>query len=314
MTKSIANFKGAVLGAAIGDALGFIIEKKPITEVERFVTTFKKDGTYSIPHRIHRDESYAFGQISDDTQFSRHLILSLIAKQGFNSQDYFSRILSAYQNKELVGIGGNTARLLKASVKNEDTSLLKNNTSNGSLMRSWPIGLFFSAEDEIMLYSEQQSALTHNTEEAISTCQQMALSINHLKDNSINSLRQYWESTNLLNLDFYFLDMNLSDAQAYCQALSPNKEWEFVSPSAKATMAAVMYAVWQNKDKSFQDAILTALSLGGDTDSVASLVGALIGFHHATHSQAWNDIVHDQGNFRQEYLINLSKELYHASK
>lgn len=42
MTKSIANFKGAVLGAAIGDALGFIIEKKPITEVERFVTTFKK--------------------------------------------------------------------------------------------------------------------------------------------------------------------------------------------------------------------------------------------------------------------------------
>lgn len=311
MTKSIANFQGAVLGGAIGDALGFLTEKKPIIETENFVKTFLETKQYSIPFRTY-PKNYLLGQYSDDTQFSRILISSLIECSGFNAANYFSKLQEAFNKNELIGLGTNTNKIFRAANKKQDLSTLLNNSSNGSLMRAYPIGLFFSKEDEILQYSKEQSVITHNTDEAIFACQMLALTINHLKDNSINSLHSHWQNNNFLNFDFSFLSYSLTDAQKYIQSISPNLEWEFVSPSAKATLAAVYYVIHNHKHGSFTDAIMKAISLGGDTDSVASIVGTIIGYHHGRSAipAYWNNFVHDEEKFDQNYLMDLSKELY----
>jgi ADP-ribosyl-[dinitrogen reductase] hydrolase len=309
MSKTLNHYQGALIGAAIGDALGFLTEKKSIVEIRLFIEVFIKTGTYSIPNRTF-PKKYLFGQYSDDTQFSKILLESLIENNSFLPDRYFDNLLQAFKKNELIGLGGSTRLIFKAAKDGRDLSELIQNSSNGSLMRSFVVGLYFSCPAQIVNCSKIQSALTHNTKEAILCCQIMALSMNFLKLDLKENLLLFWEQNNLLKYDFSFLNLSIEAAQKYIHNLSPSSEWEFVTPSAKATLAAVMYCVYNSSG--FEESILKAISLGGDTDSVASLTGALMGFELGLTDipSKWQNIIHDQKQFDQSYFLKLAEKLF----
>lgn len=313
MTKCLPHYQGAVIGAAIGDALGFILEKQPISEVKKFIFEFTNTKKYYLTHRTFPQE-FKFGQYSDDTQFSTILISHLLKHNDFIPKEYFKELTLEFKKGTLVGLGRNTRTIFKAALKEEDLTPLIANSSNGSLMRTYPLGLFFSSKEKIISVSKMNSLLTHATDESIDACALLALSINHVKDHPLSSLPSLWQDLNSSYLNWEYLYFPLEKARSYIHELSPSAGWEFVTPSAKSTLAAVMYVV--SKNLSFEKSILLALSLGGDTDSVASIVGALIGFNHGVSAipTYWQNIVHDNGTNNQDYLKDLATRLFEQVK
>ena len=80
-------------------------------------------------------------------------------------------------------MGKGTSNLLKFWNKypdQEPTFELTNNMSNGSVMRSWTVGLLFDNLQDIVQYSKNQSILTHNHHDAISCSIYIAKIMNYL--------------------------------------------------------------------------------------------------------------------------------------
>lgn len=155
--------RGALLGLAVGDALGTTLEfTKP--RVAAFPT---------LAAGPHRDISgggpfgVAPGQVTDDTHMACCLAASLRARGGFDAADVAARYVA--WRKHTFDIGGTTASAVALLAKGaldagrrvwEDGG--RKGAANGSLMRTAPIGVFFWS-DSIRRREAAlgDSALTH---------------------------------------------------------------------------------------------------------------------------------------------------------
>jgi ADP-ribosylglycohydrolase len=305
--KKQEQISGAILGAAIGDALGFIIEKKTQNEAHIFVSELKNNELTTYTHRTFPSE-YKFGQYSDDTQFSILLIKSLIEHKSFKKEDYLAKLLHAYSNKNLIGLGSNTRKIFNAYIIKDEVEELIKISSNGSVMRSWAIGLFYKDAKDIWKHSKDQSALTHNSEEAILACSVMALMISASLNNPTMTKEYFLGQVKPhINTDFLLLKPN--EFYSYIRDEHYHPDWDLIPPGAMVTLKAVLYSVYNNF-ASFSDALLFSLSLGGDTDSVASLVGALMGTRLGINSipSNWINIPVDKNFGSSLDLLKLSYE------
>ena len=67
-------------------------------------------------------------------------------------------------------------------------------------------------------------------------------------------------------------------------------------------------AVWSlATTDSFENALLKAVNLGDDTDTVGAIAGGLAGLYYQTISKAWTDALQ-----RREWIENLIEETEHA--
>jgi ADP-ribosylglycohydrolase len=85
------RFAGCIIGQALGDALGFLVEGYPGENCGAFVRNVVR------PRRLptERRGPFGFGQYSDDTQLARELVLSLVAHYPFEPADYASQEFSS---------------------------------------------------------------------------------------------------------------------------------------------------------------------------------------------------------------------------
>ena len=158
---------GALVGAAVGDALGAPFE-------------FKSSGLYSktFPSRVIGGVGemvggggWAPGEFTDDTQMAIALAESLIEHREINPADIWSRWRAWARSASDVGILTRQAlayatfegAALQAEVSNGGRS-----AGNGSVMRNTPIALFFVDQSlEIVIEAAiAQSSLTHNDPQA----------------------------------------------------------------------------------------------------------------------------------------------------
>lgn len=291
------KIKGCIVGGAIGDSLGLIVEKKTYEETQTFVKELSQNHLKTFTNRTY-PITYRQGQISDDTQFSLHLIESLLEYQKFNAQDYQNRLVRAYISNELVGIGKNTKKIFESIIKNESTVQLLNNSSNGALMRAYVMGLFYRSSNVIQPYSDEQSKLTHDHFDSIISCRIIAKSISyllHTPNSTIKDLRsKVWSSNDSKLLDLSFLDLSDSQFLEHIKNNYSRDGWEYVPPGAIVTLKAALYSAYHSQ--SFEEAIYRGISLGGDTDTVASLIGSLMGVHVGYNKlpQKWANNLYDQ--------------------
>lgn len=285
------KIQGLIFGAAVGDSLGFVVEKRSFQEAQTFIQELKSGQLKTITHRTY-PQDYKFGQFSDDTQFSLALIESLLESPGFDPGDFLNRLIVRHKNNELVGLGKNTKKILNQIKNNQSYFDLTKNSSNGSIMRAWAVGLFFKDKASIDRISEIQSRLTHDHEEAILSCQVIAQSVNHLlrNDQKLDNLKKIWAEY----LDLGFLDLSHEEFLNRIKTKYGRDDWEYVSPGALVTLEVVLFSLNRNFEN-FQDALFEGISFGGDTDSVASLIGALMGLKLGIESipEKWIKSVHD---------------------
>lgn len=302
---SLNKIKGLIFGAAIADAIGFVCEYKKRDELEKYVEELFKGELKTLTHRTHPID-YQFGQYSDDTQFSLLLLHHLMNNQGLKPEVFFQELKHAYSKGLLVGLGKNTKNLLSGKSSNT------NNSSNGSLMRSYPIGLFYNNEAEILLNSEKQSSITHSHKEAILASQCYAISVYLLLNNQDKkTLPLKWAEF------FPSMDWLTYTKKDFIEHLKENyarQGWEYVPPGAEVSIKSALYCFYNNND--YQECLKESLLLGGDTDTVASLscglMGLYLGFDEIPHQ--WRGILVDEETSQTKNLENIARAIFDYKK
>ena len=164
--------RGALLGLAIGDALGATVEFMPPGTFEPMIEILGGG-----PHGLMP------GEWTDDTSMALCLAESLIECTGFNAEDQLDRYVRWWKNGHLSSTGicfdiGITtkAALEKFQETGQPSGLTSPDTAgNGSIMRLAAVPIFYAnSMDDAVIFAAESSATTHAAEEAVDACRYMA--------------------------------------------------------------------------------------------------------------------------------------------
>lgn len=162
--KDSSQARGALLGLAVGDALGTTLEFKRFPEApwSPLVSGPHVNVTGGGPFRV------LPGQVTDDTMMACCLAASLRACGGLDTEDVAARYVD-WRDKTF-DCGGQTGSSL-SNVRGGTSATLsgketwergRNAAGNGSLMRTAPIGVFFAGRMiDIVSASVLDSNITH---------------------------------------------------------------------------------------------------------------------------------------------------------
>lgn len=254
---------GALLGLAVGDALGTTLEFTR-RDTKPLHTEMLGGGPFDLRP----------GQWTDDTAMALALADSLISCSGFNPKDLATRFVRWWQQGAYsctgtcFDIGITTSAALARFVRTGEPyagSTAPDTAGNGSLMRLAPVALFAlhdaAQADQL---ARDQSRITHAAPQAIEACA-------------------------------YFVDLHREAILGQPDVLRP-RAW-----SGDAAIAALAAGSWRHKTRdqirssgyvidtleaaiwavgttsTFQDALILAVNLGDDADTVGAVTGQLAG-------------------------------------
>lgn len=281
------KLKDAVIGLAIGDAMGVPLEFKSRKSLQANPTTEMKGyGSHNVPK----------GTWSDDTSMTLALIDAINKTGKIVPKDIVDNFVKWVENGEFTAGGkafdvGNTC--LRAIVKyrgclakpeecGEDGEL---SNGNGSLMRISPLIFYCYGKnmnkEEIYECVETVSSITHKHEISVMGCYIYVLfGIELLKNN--NLLEAYKV---IQNEDYHFFSQNCKSkydriirGEIYSCSMDEIKSTGYVVDTLEATLWCLM-----NTD-CFDDAVIKAINLGDDTDTVGACIGALAGILYGEES------------------------------
>ena len=163
---------------------------------------------------------------------------------------YMQEIGRKYPN---CGYGG----MFSQWVFNEDPEPY-NSYGNGAAMRVSPAGYAARTESEASRLAEAVTMVTHNHDEGIKGAETIAVAIFMARRGFIKG-----EIRNRINRDYYPLNFTIDGIR---DAYQFNETCQETVPQAiKAFLEST----------SFEDAIRTAISLGGDSDTLAAITGSI---------------------------------------
>lgn len=295
--------KSAVLlGKAIGDALGMQFETRNWNDPALMAWDGKSYG----PSEFHK---LGPGQWTDDTGMALALTESLLpsisyhAIAGFEPEITAAHYLKWYQGPTFRGAGQTTRKALE-NLKNgapwyESGEL--GALGNGTAMRIAPLGVFYREEpSKLMKYAKLDAIITHDSHEAQQGSIAMAMAISLLlngvkKEEVLEGIRRILNPSRVLdNLNLMSWDpprpvnKTIHDTlknKDYNRELDRNGGNRIISQLILGNKYTVIEAVARSFyvficTRSFEEAMELAIRGGGDTDTVAAMVGALCGAHY----------------------------------
>ena len=257
---------GAFVGLAVGDALGAPVEFCRRGTFEE-VTEYRAGGKFDLPA----------GAWTDDTAMALCLAQSLIEEGELNAEDLlkrFSRWLEKGENTstgESVGVGQNTLRTLgdfwrKGTLVAERFG--SKNEGNGSLMRLSPIACHaYKDLPKVRELAGAQSRTTHASDIADECCQYLGELLARLIDGQAYEFAK----AELLKSEWNYPVNSVLKADYHGASESEIKSTGYVIDTLQASIWAV------ENSKSFEDAVLKAVNLGDDADTVGAVTGQIAG-------------------------------------
>jgi ADP-ribosyl-[dinitrogen reductase] hydrolase len=218
------------------------------------------------------------GTITDDTEQALCIARSLVEHQAFDPADIADRFVAWYDTGPF-DIGGMTRRSL-TRLKHGDTwdeagqHVWKNspegqNPGNGSVMRCPPLAIPYATDwDRLAEVSRQSSQITHADQRCTEGCAILNLTVAGLLEDAETPLQDA-------------LDYVSADAPGeLVTALEPLARGD--SPSTLETSGYVVHSLQTALHDgliadSAEDAIVTAVNRGGDTDTIGAIAGAVAG-------------------------------------
>ena len=161
-----------------------------------------------------------------------------------------------------------------------------NSWGNGSAMRVSPVGFAFDTVEEVLSEAKKSAEVTHNHPEGIKGAQATALAIFLARmGGSKDDIRAE------ISVRFaYDLDQRLDDIRPAYQ----------FDESCQGTVPPAIIAFLESED--VEDAIRKAVSLGGDSDTLACITG---GISHAFYKHIPNEIVANVRNRLPEEFLQI---------
>ncbi len=297
-----------LMGFVVGDAMGVPLEFKAREELlKKPVTKMLGNGTHNVPE----------GTWSDDTSMMIATIDSINEKCDVDLDDIALKFVSWYRHavytpdKEVFDIG-NTCR---AAIEKYDeqrerpiecggTDLRSN--GNGSLMRILPIAYYAVEkrlkEFEVLDLVSKVSSITHAHEISIMGCYIYTRFVMFLL-NGKDKLSAY----NMVRCVDY--SMFGEDTQKEYERLIKDDISRFDLNDIKSSgyiVDSLEACIWLFlKSENYKEAVIGAINLGGDTDTIAALTGGIAGilFGYESIPENWLEKI-----ARREYLMDIFEE------
>jgi ADP-ribosylglycohydrolase len=190
-----------------------------------------------------------FCRYTDDTVLTIATADCLLNKGDF--AQYYKKYFLDYPDK---GYGGNFKKWGSSG------SLQPYNSwGNGSAMRISPVGFAFNNLEFVLINAKKSAKVTHNHPEGVKGAQAVASAIFMAKSGSSkNEIKEFIESK-----FYYKLDKSLDEIRSFysfdesCQGSVPQAITAFLESDG------------------FEDSIRKAISIGGDSDTIASIAGGI---------------------------------------
>ena len=321
------RFAGSLIGQALGDALGFVVEGHPPARCRRYVDEVLKAGRAGEGGRA----PFAFGQYTDDTQLARELLESYVACKGFDPADYARRIAAIFAEGRIVGRGRTTeaaALRLAQGVSWDQAGTPAPAAGNGSAMRAGPVGLMsFDDPDGLIRAARDQGRITHADPRcsagAVAIAGAVALALGGGSVEPARFLGQLagWTRAvegslaSCLGRLVDWTRLAPEDAQPLISAAGSepgySDRWEGISPFVTASVLWSLYAFLKSPGDYWQT-ISTAIAVGGDVDTTAAMAGAVSGAYNGLAAVP-GDLagrLNDQGTWDYDALVGLAREAY----
>ncbi|XP_023324703.1 poly(ADP-ribose) glycohydrolase ARH3-like isoform X2 [Eurytemora carolleeae] len=298
MAKMLEHFKGCMVGGLIGDCLGAKFECQyenlvPVEKVDNFLKEIQ-DPTFSQ-------------KFTDDTAMARQIARSFIEKKSFNYQDLARRFSSEYCREPWRGYGQAVGEVFKA-LELDSTDPFKpgaqqfngsGSYGNGAGMRAHPAALALHGQDtkKIIDTAVNIGRITHAHVLGVGGGVLQTLAVTQaLKGGTpedilsgvrvgMQEFEKEWENTEYsLKLDLVqeYMDQPDSELPEICFELGNDVSAIDSVPTAFFCFLRGCKR-FQGKDQ-FEQTIRLAIHLGGDTDTIASMAGAITGAYLGVQS------------------------------
>lgn len=205
-------------------------------------------------------KSKNFNLLTEKNRYTDDSVLSLAIADYFLKygslidQDKLANILKNYAKVHyFAGYGRSFLNWINSS-----TNLPYNSFGNGAAMRISPVAYVSNSLEECIRLSDFVTSITHNHSEGIKGARAISTSIYMLLNGADKSTIKDYISKNYYDLNFDYDD------------LVQNYKFEI---SCQKSVPQAIYCFLISND--FIDAIKTAISIGGDSDTIADMTGAL---------------------------------------
>ena len=311
MVTRAEKFSGALLGTHTGDALGMPLEgaspgsiKKNYGQVRDMLDARLGAGTYT-----------------DDTEMMIALAESLVRSRGINGADLAHAFLENFNPLRGYGAGSRKAmEMLRAGIswKEAGKQVFEGGSyGNGASMRIAPIGCLYSHDIEALKEAVYTSCLiTHahpwGQEGALLQAYAVALAVTADTERGIDTDQYLCSLETILPPGSPFF----GKIGAVRSLLAENPRVEDVvgllgndSRALTSVPSAIFSFLKHSGD--FEESIVYAVGLGGDTDTIAAMAGAIAGGFQGKNAipERWFDAL-ERGEKGADYIEQLARQLY----
>jgi ADP-ribosylglycohydrolase len=242
---------------------------------------------YEHHNVLHKD----FELLCKEAFFTDDTVLTVaLADTLLSGVPYMDNLIAYYNRYPGAGFGGYFVRWV-----NSGNTRPYNSYGNGSAMRVSPVGFAFDDLEMVLTEAENSAAVTHNHPEGIKGAQATAAAIWHARQgHSKAEIKAYIESQ---------FGYNLSD---WLDDIRPVYSY---NETCQGTVPEAIIAFLESND--FEDAIRNAISIGGDSDTLACITG---GIAEAFYGGVPEVIQEFALNKLDEPLKRIVKEFYNKYK
>jgi len=290
---TVDQVAGSLLGLALGDALGAPVEACPPDDARRYAEDVLRDRRPLTRGR----HGYPFGQITDDTQLTRELLLSIAETGDFDPVAFAKRLLNFVASGRLVGGGPASnlaARQLALGRPWHDAGMPAPYAGNGAAMRAGPLGLLFGRESrKLVQVVADQARVTHQDPRcaagALAIAGAAAIAARGAPLAAVDVLAELSAWVEPLDarvaaalwamLEWVHLAPDQAVEALALQGLEPEPRvegWHGVSSFVTSSVCWSLYS-FLRAPEDYWESVCIAIGVGGDTDTLAAMTGSITG-------------------------------------
>jgi ADP-ribosylglycohydrolase len=310
------KFTGTLLGAAIGDSLGMMVEELPIDEVIEFYGEPVKDLT--VPHPSSPSYFLRPGENTSEFDIVMLVAKSIIDRKMIDIKDIIEKYIQWFESSEIhTYVDPHFLLAIQSILEGQD---IENNGSTvDHALPSIPIGLYHYKNPYLAVEATKAVCmLTTRNEYVLDVASAICVAISELSQEKfyLPDENEYFIK-HLKNFTFknetkHYLNkvINLLKEDAdYEKAINELGNGSFVLEAFSQALF-----IFLKTPHDTENVIIKAANsygyYGGDTDSIALIAGALAGCYNGEEMipERWKE-----GLLKKEYIIDTAKKLFEVA-
>ena len=260
-------YRGILLGAAVGDALGRPNETSPpsLKNIRR---------SYARPNKMHPNAGLKAGSYTDDTQIAL-LAAELLVSGNFRQESYARALKNMYIEKKLRFPDGSVLSACRHMIKGNEKDPGCNSTTSGCIPLAVPFTLAYPDDrkrDELLALA---CSVTHTSQAALAGAIWLATLIRSTIERENEPLKKAQKTAYLQDET---LGLKIGDALRYAAEGIPVESaivmiGNDVSVYQTVPLAAYLISMYGDED----EILYYAAQAGGNTDTLGFICGSWLG-------------------------------------